>query len=521
VSVERDLRVPMADGAVLLADRYAPRGADPMPTVLVRSPYDRRGTFGLLYGTLFAQQGLQVVIQSTRGTFGSGGRFEPFDERDDGLATTAWVRGQPWHAGRLGMAGASYLGFTQWAAAAAAGDAVGAIAPVMTASQFHGATYGGGLALESMAAWHAMVAVQERSFAPLRMTAALTRLRLAYGHLPLGDLDRRFAGHAVPAFQTALASTEPDGPYWAARHHSADVAGVEAPALLVAGWHDLFTPWQLDDYVRLRRAGRSARLVVGPWTHVSEGMWAASTRESIRWLRGHLLGDPVPSARVRAYVGGAREWRDLRDWPPPDAHDLRLFLQPDGGLAPAPAQDSEPDRYRYDPAAPTPSRGGPVLLSRRPVVGNGPLEARADVLTYTTAPLEDPLEAIGPVRVRLHVRSSLEHFDVFARVCDVDRWRVSRNVCDALERVTPETADRATDGTVTVAFDLWPTAHRFDRGHRIRLQVSSGAHPRYARNPGTGEPLATATRLVAAEQEVFHDPRHPSALVLSVVPAAA
>jgi predicted acyl esterase len=99
--------------------------------------------------------------------------------------------------------------------------------------------------------------------------------------------------------------------------------------------------------------------------------------------------------------------------------------------------------------------------------------------------------------------------------------RVSRNVCDALERVTPEAFARAGDGTVEAAFDLWPTAHRFERGHRIRLQVSSGAHPRYARNPGTGEPLSTATRLVAADQKVFHDPRHPSELVLSVVPGRA
>jgi uncharacterized protein len=519
--VQRDLRVPMDDGAVLLADRYAPRAAGPMPTVLVRSPYGRRGTFGVLYGVLFAQQGLQVLIQSTRGTFGSEGRFEPFAERADGLATIAWLRGQPWHAGKVGMAGASYMGLTQWAVADGAGDILGAIAPVVSASQFHGATHRGGLALESMATWHAMVSVQERPFATLQAAWALTRLRQAYGHLPIGELDERFTGHVVPEFRKALGSPEADGTYWALRDHSAQVSDVQAPVLLVAGWHDLFTPWQLDDYVRLRRAGRTVRLVVGPWTHVSEGMWATSTRESIRWLRGHLIAGPPPSARVRIYVSGAREWRQLRDWPPPEAVEHRLFLHPGGGLSPQPAGDSEPDRYRYDPANPTPSRGGPVLLSRRPVVDNDSLKRRADVLTYTTDPLEDSLDAIGPVRVSIHIRSTLEHFDVFARVCDVDRSRVSRNVCDALERVTPEAFARAGDGTIEATFDLWPTAHRFARGHRIRLQVSSGAHPRYARNPGTGEPLATATRLVAADQQVFHDPGHPSNVVLSVVPARA
>jgi putative CocE/NonD family hydrolase len=507
----------MEDGAVLLADRYAPRAGGPMPTVLVRSPYGRRGTFGVLYGVLFAEQGLQVVIQSTRGTFGSEGRFEPFAERADGLATIAWLRRQPWHAGKVGMAGASYLGFAQWALAASAGDELGAIAPVVTASQFHGATHGGGLALESMATWHAMVSAQERPLAPLQAAWALTRLRLAFGHLPIGELDERFAGHAVPAFREALRSSDANGPYWRLRDHAAQVADVQAPVLLVAGWHDLFTPWQLEDYVSLRRAGRRPRLIVGPWTHVSEGMWAASTRESIRWLRGHLIAGPAPRASVRVYVSGAREWRYLRDWPPPDAIEYRLFLHPGRGLSPAPAQHSEADRYRYNPANPTPARGGPLLLSRHPVVDNGSLERRPDVLTYTTGPLDQALDCVGPVRVRLYLRSTVEHFDVFARLCDVDRWRVSRNVCDALERVTPETLARAGDGTVEVAFDLWPTAHRFDRGHRVRLQVSSGAHPRYARNPGTGEPLETATRLVTADQEVFHDPGHPSELVLSVV----
>lgn len=516
LDVDRGLRVPMPDGVELLADRYRPAGGGPMPTVLVRTPYGRSGAFGVLYGILFAHQGLQVLVQSTRGTFGSAGRFEPFAERDDGLATIGWLQAQRWHAGKIGMAGASYMGMTQWAVAAPAGDALGALVPVVTASRFHGATHEGGLALESMATWHALLAAQEQPLAAMSMAAALTRLRSAFAHLPLGELDERFAGRRVAAFQEAIANPDASDSYWAARDYGADLQDVAAPVLLVAGWYDLFTPWQLDDYVRLRRAGHRPGLLVGPWTHVSAGMWATSTRESIRWLRGHLLDGRAPRARVRVYVGGAREWRELRDWPPPGAAQSTLFLQGGGVLSCSPSDDSEPDRYRFDPADPTPSRGGPVLLSRRPVVDNGALERRADVLTYSTAPLHGPLEVIGQVRVCLHVRSTLEHFDVFARLCDVDTWRVSRNVCDALARITPEAFVRDGDRIVRVEFDLWPTAHRFARGHRIRLQVSSGAHPRYARNPGTGEPLATATRLLAADQEVFHDERHPSALVLSV-----
>ncbi len=143
------------------------------------------------------------------------------------------------------------------------------------------------------------------------------------------------------------------------------------------------------------------------------------------------------------------------------------------------------------------------------------------MLTYTTAPLPATVEAIGPVRVELCVRASSPHFDLFARVCDVDAGGASWNVCDALTRVAPGRFEPAADGTARVAFELWPMGHRFAAGHRIRLQVSSGAHPRYARNPGTGEDLATATVLRPVDVDVLHDPQHHSVLVLPAALALA
>ena len=155
-----------------------------------------------------------------------------------------------------------------------------------------------------------------------------------------------------------------------------------------------------------------------------------------------------------------------------------------------------------------------MLLTRQPVLDNRELEARDDVLTYSTSPLPETVEALGPVRVELRVRASSEHFDVFARVCDVDGEGASWNVCDALASVAPGRFERDADGVWTVSFSLWPIAHRFASGHRIRLQVSSGAHPRYARNPGTGEDPATATELRPVEIEVLRSGAQTSALVL-------
>src|SRR5260370_4958369 len=139
------------------------------PTRVLRVPH----------GLLYAQCGLQVVVQSTRGTFGSGGEFMPFHERADGLATIAWIRRQPWHHGKIGMTGASYMGLAQWAVARHAGDVLGALTPAVTASQFHGATFGGGFALDSAASWHGIVALQEQPVALIQMYRAIRRLRSA------------------------------------------------------------------------------------------------------------------------------------------------------------------------------------------------------------------------------------------------------------------------------------------------------------------------------------------------------
>jgi putative CocE/NonD family hydrolase len=213
---------------------------------------------------------------------------------------------------------------------------------------------------------------------------------------------------------------------------------------------------------------------------------------------------------VRLYVTGEEAWRDFDSWPPAGHPPQRFHLQPGAALSMEPAVESAPDRYRYDPADPTPAVGG-IRMNRGDCrVDNGSLEARPDVLTFTTAELERAVDVIGEVSAEIWFCSSQPSADVFVRVCDVDARGRSTNVCDGLTRVS------GADAITCVDVQLWPTAHRFERGHRIRVQVSSGAFPRYARNPGTGEPHATATTLRAAEQAVHHDPGCPSAVVLPV-----
>ncbi|MCU0314847.1 MAG: CocE/NonD family hydrolase [Solirubrobacteraceae bacterium] len=525
VVVERDLRVPMDDGAVLLADRWVARDRCdvPQPTVLLRSPYGRGQVFGLLLGRLLAERGLQVVIQSVRGTFGSTGEFSPFEEREDGLETLAWLREQPWHRGRIGMAGASYLGLVQWAVAPEAGDDLAALTISVSASQFHGQAYAGGsLSLESSGSWLVLVAAQERRLAPLQMARALRRLPALFDDAPISEFDARATGARVDWFQQALANPEREDDWWVRRDFATGVGAVRAPVQLIGGWQDIFLPWMCEDFAALRAAGREAQLIIGPWSHGAPGLAAAGLHEGVAWLRAHLLGDERmlrARAPVRICVTGERppggRWRELADWPPPGLGERRLWPAPDGVLREdGPAPQAGASGYRYDPARPTPSLGGPVLLAREPVTDNRPLEARDDVVSFTTAPLESPLEAIGPARVELRARASRPYFDLFARVCDVSPDGVSRNVCDALARVAPGRFAQDADATWTVGFDLWPMAHRFAAGHRVRLLVASGAHPRYARNPGTGEPPGSETALEPVDVELLHGAADPSVLVL-------
>jgi putative CocE/NonD family hydrolase len=294
------------------------------------------------------------------------------------------------------------------------------------------------------------------------------------------------------------------------------------PVSLLGGWYDIVLDQTLDSYRRLRAAGRPARLVVGPWNHTSgfNKDMPVVAGEALAWLRAHLsapgaaaAGAAPGPAPVRVHVteaGGPGEWRDLPDWPPPAAVAGDWHPHADGTLSREPGKGTS--SFRYDPADPTPSVGGPRMDSR----GFGPqrnntLESRDDVLTFTSQPLDAPLDVIGPVGIRLRARGSGPYFDLFARLCDVDAGGASWNVCDGLTRVS----DGAGWAERTVPMSA--TAHRFAAGHRLRVQVSGGAHPRFARNTGTAEQSAAAAALVPVDIEIGHD---GAALTLPVMPAA-
>jgi putative CocE/NonD family hydrolase len=526
IRIELDLKIEMDDGVVLLADRYLPTNLDgeKLPTVLMRTPYGRGGRGGDLLARLYAERGYQVLIQSTRGTGGSGGGEFVFAryEHADGLATIEWIKRQGWFSGELAMVGPSYLGFAQWSVAAFAGPELKALVPVTTASDFNHFRYpGGSFILETMLAWSIAMsggAATGRKFkSPRARRREEAHLERAYNHLPLKEADVRLTGQPTAIFQEAI-KYGPDESYWQAVDFSETVKDITAPVNLIGGWYDVFLYWQLQDYRRLRQAGRNPSLVIGPWFHGQRSDLAVTTRETLRWLDVHLKGQTAKLRElpVRLFVMGANEWRDFPEWPPA-AQEQTWYLQPEGRLSlERPAGPTEPDCYRYNPADPTPPGGGNSLGKSVGAKDNRPLEARSDVLIYSTPPLQADYEVIGPVSVTLYVRSSLKYTDFFARLCVVKRSGQSINLCEGIISLKPGCAAAVpqADGTLCVQIEIWPTAYRFRRGECIRLQVSSGGHPRFVRNTGSGEPLGEETTLRLADQQIYHDQAHPSAVGL-------
>ena len=510
--------MPMRDGVELLADHYAPVTSTPAGTLLVRGPYGRGLPASILYARIYAPRGYHVVVQSTRGTFGSGGVFEPGRrEVDDGADTIAWLRRQPWFTGRFATLGLSYLGFTQWALLVDPPPELAAAVITVGPHDLGAAAWGtGAFTLSDFLGWSELVAHQEEGGAWKQLVRTMTatrRLRSVLDALPLGDAGRNLLGDRAPWYESWLENPDVTSEYWQPMRLNAALDRVRVPVLLIGGWQDIFLRQTLQQYERLRQRGVGVALTVGPWTHLQLTTKAARTasRDSLDWLAAHLTGT-APHRRlapVRIFVTGGGGWRGLRDWPPPS--DERVwYLQPQGALgADPPPADASPSRFTYQPADPTPTVGGRLLS---PVAGyrdDSRLAERHDVLTFTGPILTEPVEVIGTPHVELAHSADNPHSDVFVRVSEVDRRGASRNVSDGYLRLV-------SDPTGPVRVDLDPVAHRFGAGSRIRLLIAGGSHPRFARNLGTDDPPLTGNGFNPSTHVIAHGSGGISRLFLPV-----
>ncbi|MCL5998615.1 MAG: CocE/NonD family hydrolase [Chloroflexi bacterium] len=567
--VERDVEARMRDGVTLRADIYRPDTTDALPVLLQRTPYGKAAS-SVGFALIAAERGYAVVIQDTRGRWNSDGDGYPFvHELDDGYDTVEWAAHQPWANGQVGMFGGSYVGYTQWAAAATQPPALKTIIPLVTFCDPYDLFYIGGAASLGVAvSWFlgagAQMAIMRAPGSQAekdRLTAELLAVidemaqRKTFMHLPVAEVP--FIGRqGIVTYLSDLLDHPTHDDFWG--RMVCPHQRVQIPALHIGGWYDIFARSTLYDFAAIRKLGGEGartqqRVVMGPWLHgplegfvgeVDFGTQASSMvvlpdelqlRWFDYWLKGidnGIAGEPP----VRLFVMGENRWRDEHEWPLARTQYTPYYLHSggaantlhgDGTLGPHKPADEPVDTYVYDPRHPVQTRGGGLCCSQTALPAGAydqrEIEARPDVLVYTTAPLERDVEVTGPLQVHLWAATSARDTDFTAKLVDVGPCGYARNVQDGIIRArcrtSMEQTTLVTPGQVyEYTIDLSVTSNLFKAGHRIRLEVSSSNFPRFDRNPNTGHALGQDAELCVAVQTILHDAQHPSHVVLPIIP---
>ncbi len=575
VLVQQDVPATMRDGATLMANVYRPAAGGPYPVLLTRLPYGKDLPFNTTYFDPLkaARAGYIVAVQDVRGRYASEGSFTPFvREFEDGYDSVEWAARLPGSNGRVGMFGVSYYGKTQWHAAVMRPPALKSMVPGITwGDHLNGVQMrGGAQELGLMQYWAQATLAPEALFRRYRGDPGQLEKKLPS---LVGSIDTLLAGGGYDTLPlTELPDPDDLTPFvrggltrgvedetWEYLSIDGRYDRVDVPTFHVGGWYDCFIGETSRQYAAMKeqseaRGLRPPRMLVGPWTH---GMFESTVGEldfgvgssglflnyhgdltdrHLRWFDATIKGEETAlesTPPVEVFVMGENRWRGYERWPVPGAREERWYLRPDGALSREGPPSSTPDEYDYDPRDPVPTMGGAVLLA--PIHGAGPcdqrpIEARPDVLTYTSEPLREGHTALGAVHATLYAASSAPDTDFVVRLVDVHPDGRAMVVADGVIRasaresypapgvIEPKPPSPIEPGEVYgYSVDLWTTGITFLPGHRIRVEVTSSSFPRWDRNPNTGESGARSARTAVARQRIFHDPERPSHVTLTVV----
>jgi uncharacterized protein len=552
VALDNLVGIPMRDGVKLFADIYRPTAPGKYPVIVCRTPYStERYPSAYEAAVFFAQRGYVFVYQDVRGRHESEGKWEPFrNDIEDGFDTVEWAAAQPWSNGKIGMEGGSYLGHVQWRAAMAKPPHLVAIFPAVAATSIYHdwITLNGGWRLSFNFGW-----------GPVRQESRImqnTGMHTMAGgpdsldfeklqrHLPLTDM-QRLAGRNAQFYRDWLAHPDYDD-YWKTLNVEEVMDQIAVPAHTFGGWFDIFSQGTLRGYALLSKKGateaarKQSNLVIGPWGHGSSqkfgdldfGAHAHVDQHALelRWFDFHLKGLPNGLDReppVKIYVMGRNQWVAENEYPIARAQYKKLFLQGNGKLTwNEPPAGVQPDQYTYDPANPVPSLGGNNCCGTPTPAGpkdQAPLDSRGDILHYTSDFLAEPIEVTGPVKLIIHASTDARDTDFVAKLIDVYPDGRALNMAEGIVRARyregAQTAKLLEPRNVyEFTIDMVGTAVEFQRGHRIRLDVTSSHFPQFDRNPNTGEAFGSTANLKAARQTVHHSKALPSHLLLPVIP---
>ena len=486
VLVEKDVPMQTRDGVTLRADVYRPDAPGRFPVLLSRLPYNKnlRPRPGDI--DYFVERGYGVIMQDTRGRFGSDGDeyYALIWEMPDGYDAVEWAASLPWADGNVGTMGQSYLGATQYLLAPSRPPHLKAAFPVSAAADFHqcwvyhtGGAFEFGWqipyailmardSLERQGLTAQLLATLERDLIPAPTPFAQPLSDQAYRRLPLmawGDLLR-----PVARYLTDYLRHPEDGPYWWAINVERQHAHINTPMYHVTSWYDIFLRGGLAHFCGLRQhamtveARTQQKILIGPWAHrfpytspTSQGTGdidfgpnagIALHETQLRWFDYYLKGintGILEEAPVKIFVMGENVWRDEQEWPLARTHYTPYYLHSqgqanslrgDGRLDPGVPGEEPADRFIYDPHDPVPTCGGNTLIIPMGVQDQRQVETRQDVLVYTSAPLTTPLEVTGPLVVTLFAASSAPDTDFTAKLVDVRPDGYAQNLADGIIR---------------------------------------------------------------------------------------
>ena len=507
--------VPARDGTRLATDVFLPDAAEePLPVILVRTPYSKDGVGGKLMAWVACRKGYGFVVQDIRGRFKSEGNDAVIFHNDgwaanrDGHDTLEWIAEQPWCDGNIATWGGSALGITQ-----------NMLAPD---------------APKTLKAQHVNVAFSNMYTQAAHQGGGF-RKSLLENWLRGNKFDPR-------SLETFIARASYDE-FWDEVNPEARADRVDAPGVFLGGWYDIFLQGTINSFVAIQtRGGPNARgncrLIVGPWAHggFSDLKYPANAKRKPKaadplrffdyWLKGIDNGVP-DDPPVHYYVMGDPEapgapgntWRSAASWPPP-AVPTEFYFHADGLLDRKPPAGEDGERsYRYDPNDPVPTVGGQNLSLPKGPMDQRKVESRPDVLLFTTDTLAKPIEITGRVRAKLYVSSDCPDTDFTVKLSDVypdDRsMLLTDGILRARYRESFEQEKFMEPGNVyELTVDLWSTSIVFNRGHKIRVAVSSSNSPRFDPNPNTGHALRADAETRIATNTLHLSKGYPSHVLL-------
>lgn len=517
----QDVRIPIADGlehlqlAAVLMQPVLSSGSKPRGTVLVRSPYGRTLPIAMS-ARVYAARGYNALLVSCRGTFGSGGEFDPFrTEVQDGAGVVEWMREQDWYTGTFATCGGSYLGFVQWATLYDAPKDLVAAVPCVSPHDFSRSLWPTGATNLDFVKWADMIARQEepRSILTNLLRSRERKLEAALNSTPLITGAKTLLAGKTPWLDAILSKSNLNDPYYTPMKLGQALERTDLPVLIITCWYDLFAEQSLEQYARLKERGCNVALTIGPWNHVKSVLAIEMNRHGFDWIENHLAENKEAKrdAPVQYFVTGANEWRHALEYPPPTKSST-YYLHKGGALKSEPFQnDLAASKFTFDPRSPTPTIGGTGLLTGGSLDDTS-LAKRTDVLIFDTAALEQDLEICGQPNVEISHSTSSPFADIFVRVSEVDKKGRSHNVTEMFQRLDPHR-----DQSAAIKLVLNHCAHRFAQGTKIRFMVAGGNFPQYVRNHGVENSDGLGTEMCTVEHTVHHNSARMSKVVLPVV----